>query len=91
MTQATKTRLVSIFLAFVLGVCAVITTAAQIPLVARAESITYSEVLDDLKKDTSFKPENYPTKADDYSLQIIQLAESVNKIGRASVGKECLE
>ena len=49
------------------------------PLVARAESITYSEVLDDLKKDTSFKPENYPTKADDYSLQIIQLAESVNK------------
>lgn len=79
MTQATKTRLVSIFLAFVLGVCVVITTAAQIPLVARAESITYSNVLDDLKKDTSFKPENYPTKADDYSLQIIQLAESVNK------------
>ena len=79
MTQATKTRLVSIFLAFVLGVCAVITTAAQIPLVARAESITYSEVLDDLKKDTSFDPDNYPSKADDYSLQVIQLAESVNK------------
>lgn len=79
MTQATKTRLVSFFLAFVLGICAVITTAAQTPLVARAESITYSGVMDDLKKDTSFKPENYPTKADDYSLQIIQLAESVNK------------
>lgn len=79
MTQATKTRLVSIFLAFVLGICAVITTAAQTPLVARAESITYSGVMEDLKKDTSFKPENYPSKADDYSLQIIQLAESVNK------------
>ena len=79
MTQATKTRLVSIFLAFVLGICAVITTAAQTPLVARAESITYSGVMEDLKKDTSFKPENYPTKADDYSLQIIQLAESVDK------------
>ena len=79
MTQATKTRLVSIFLAFVLGICAVITTAAQTPLVARAESITYSGVMDDLKKDTSFKPENYPSKADDYSLQIIQLAESTNK------------
>ena len=79
MTQATKTRLVSIFLAFVLGVCVVITTAAQIPLVARAESITYSGVMEDLKKDTSFKPENYPTKADDYSLQIIQLAESSDK------------
>ena len=79
MTQATKTRLVSIFLAFVLGICAVITTAAQTPLVARAESITYSGVMDDLKKDTSFNPGNYPSKADDYSLQIIQLAESVNK------------
>ena len=79
MTQATKTRLVSIFLAFVLGICAVITTAAQTPLVARAESITYSGVMEDLKKDASFKPENYPTKADDYSLQIIQLAESSDK------------
>lgn len=79
MTQATKTRLVSIFLAFVLGICAVITTAAQTPLVARAESITYSGVMEDLKKDTSFNPENYPSKADDYSLQIIQLAESVDK------------
>ena len=79
MTQATKTRLVSIFLAFVLGICAVITTAAQTPLVARAESITYSGVMEDLKKDTSFKSENYPSKADDYSLQIIQLAESTNK------------
>ncbi len=79
MTSTAKTRLVSIFLAFVLGICAVITTAAQTPLVARAESVTYSGVLDDLKKDTSFKTENYPTKTDDYSLQIIQLAESVNK------------
>ena len=39
----------------------------------------YSAVLDDLKKDTSFNTENYPTKADDYSLQIIQLAESSDK------------
>ena len=79
MKQATKTRLASIFLAFVLGVCAVITTTAQIPLAARAESITYSEVSDDLKKDKSFNADNYPAKANDYSLQIIQLAESVNK------------
>ena len=39
----------------------------------------YSAVLCDLKKDTSFNTENYPTKADDYSLQIIQLAESSDK------------
>ena len=79
MTQATKTRLVSIFLAIVLGVCAVITTAAHIPLAAKAENITYSEVSDDLKKDSSFSADNYPTNANDYSLKIIQLAESVNK------------
>ena len=35
--------------------------------------------MEDLKKDTSFNPDNYPTKAGDYSLQVIQLAESVNK------------
>ena len=36
----------------------------------------YSNVLDDLKKDNSFKISNYPEKTDDYSLRIIQLAES---------------
>ena len=35
--------------------------------------------MEDLKKDTSFNLGNYPTKADDYSLQIIQLAESSDK------------
>lgn len=79
MTQATKTRLVSIFLAFVLGISAVITTTAHAPFEARAESITYSGVLEDLKKDSSFNSSDYPAKSDDYSLQIIQLAESVDK------------
>ncbi len=78
MTRTMKTRIACMLLAFIAVFCTVF-TAVQTPVFARAESITYSEVLDDLKKDTSFKPENYPTKADDYSLQIIQLAESVNK------------
>ena len=78
MTRTMKTRIACMLLAFIAVFCTVITTV-QTPVFARAESITYSEVLDDLKKDTSFKPENYPSKADDYSLQIIQLAESVNK------------
>lgn len=39
----------------------------------------YSAVLDDLKKDTSFNTENYPTKADDYSLQIINLPKVLIK------------
>ena len=69
-------RKLKILLAFVLSVCAVFNAAHT---VARAEEITYTEVLTDLKKDSSFNADNYPTKADDYSLQIIQLAESVNK------------
>ena len=78
MTKTMKTKIVSMFFVFVAVFCTVF-TAVQTPVIAKAESITYSNVLDDLKKDTSFNPGNYPTKADDYSLQIIQLAESVNK------------
>lgn len=66
-------------LAFVLGISAVI-TAAQVPVIAKAEStITYTNVLEDLQRDSSFSKENYPEKATDYSLQIIQLAESSDK------------
>lgn len=69
-------RKLNILLAFVLSVCAVFNAAHTL---ATAEEITYTEVLTDLQKDSSFNADNYPTKADDYSLQIIQLAESVNK------------
>ena len=78
MTKAMKTKIISMFFVFVVVFCTVF-TAVQMPVIAKAESITYSNVLDDLKKDKSFDESNYPTKADDYSLQIIQLAESVNK------------
>ena len=43
-----------------------------------AETVEYSNVLDDLKKDSSFNPDDYPAKADDYSLQVIQIAEGAN-------------
>ena len=69
-------RKLNILLAFVLSVCAVFNAAHTL---ATAEEITYTEVLTDLQKDSSFNADNYPTKADDYSLRIIQLAESVNK------------
>lgn len=36
----------------------------------------YSNVLDDLKKDETFNILNYPIKSNDYSLQVIQIAES---------------
>ena len=43
---------------------------------AEGTSTTYSNVLDDLKKDPSFDPADYPDKPDDYSLKVIQIAES---------------
>lgn len=77
--MTTKKRLAVMLLAFVLGISAVI-AAAQVPVIAKAEStVTYTNVLEDLQRDSSFSKENYPEKATDYSLQIIQLAESSNK------------
>lgn len=40
---------------------------------------TYSNVLDDLKKDTSFNSENYPAVETDFSLNVIHVAESSTK------------
>ena len=45
--------------------------------VAFAED-TYTDVLEDLEKDESFSTSFYPTVADDYSLQVIQIAESTD-------------
>lgn len=45
---------------------------------AEGTTTTYSNVLDDLEKDESFNPEDYPAKADDYSLNVIQVAEGSN-------------
>ena len=78
MTMTMRTRFACMLLAFIAVFCTVI-TAVQTPVFAGVESITYSGVLDDLQNDKSFSADNYPIKADDYSLQIIQLAESVNK------------
>ena len=40
---------------------------------------TASGVLEDLSKDASFNTENYPSNAKDYSLSVMQLAESTDK------------
>lgn len=39
----------------------------------------YTSVLEDLQKDENFNAEDYPIVADDYSLQVITIAESENK------------
>ena len=51
----------------------------QTPLISKAESVQYTSVSEDLGKDSSFSKDNYPTKNGDYSIQVVQLAESVNK------------
>ena len=40
---------------------------------------TYTTVLEDLSKDSTFNAADYPNIEDDYSLQVIQIAESTNK------------
>ena len=47
--------------------------------VAFAEGKTASGVLEDLSKDASFNAENYPSNAKDFSLSVMQLAESADK------------
>ena len=57
-------------------------TGAQIFSAVAAESEnekTASGVLEDLSKDVSFNTENYLSNAKDYSLSVIQLAESADK------------
>ena len=44
-----------------------------------AEETEYSSVLEDLQKDETFNVEDYPVKEKDYSLQVIQIAESENQ------------
>lgn len=56
---------------FVLTVCMV-----NFSFLAYADSTEYSDVLDDLKKDVNFDESYYLEDTDDYSLQVIQLAES---------------
>lgn len=63
-------------LVFLLVFCSATSTGQS---TAYAESgVTYSGVLDDLKKDSSFDESFYPVIAGDYSLKLIQIAESTD-------------
>lgn len=46
---------------------------------ATSSNTLYTNVIDDLKKDSGFKSSNYPENAEDYGLRVIQLAESADK------------
>lgn len=45
---------------------------------AYAAAVDYSGVIQDLEKDENFNPEDYPQNNKDYSLQVIQIAESTD-------------
>lgn len=49
------------------------------PLSVSAETDSYSDVLSDLKRDPAFSPTEYTVFSNDYSLKVIQIAESIDK------------
>lgn len=55
-----------------------VTFTPNVALSVYADEIAYSGVIDDLSKDSTFDVANYPEIEDDYSLSVIQIAESVN-------------
>ena len=66
----------------IVTLCVFLTGAQSFSAVA-AESEnekTASGVLEDLSKDASFNAANYPSNAKDYSLSVMQLAESTDKV-----------
>ena len=72
-----REKILSIIFAFVVVVCTVLTAVHTKHFETKAEE--YSGVLQDLQKDESFQSGNYPLSENDYSLQLIQVAESTEK------------
>lgn len=71
-----KNKITYVFLALFLLVVTIIGGRGIIP--AFADNSSYTSVLTDLQKDSSFNANNYPDKFGDYSINVIQIAESVN-------------
>lgn len=63
-------------MAAILLVCSLFTLSCFAISAESSQSVTYSDVIEDLKKDSGFKVSNYPAIEDDYSIQVIQIAES---------------
>ena len=65
--------------ALLLAVCCLFQSVHTTTARADGTETVYSNVLDDLKRDPTFDFEKYPEIADDYSLQVFQIAESKDK------------
>lgn len=72
-----REKILSMIFAFAIVVCTVLTAVHTKQFETKAEG--YSGVLQDLQKDKSFQSGNYPLSENDYSLQLIQVAESTEK------------
>ena len=76
LTITNKKRITAFLLALLLVIEVMFSLS---PLRASAEGrIEHSDVLEDLQKDPEFNPEDYPADPNDYSLKVIQVAESEN-------------
>lgn len=69
-------RLFGVFFALVLLVSAVMSGRVTLP--AFAAETGYTGALEDLQKDENFNVSDYPDKANDYSINVIQIAESTD-------------
>lgn len=58
-----------------LTVFIVITLGSGLSSIAFADTVSYTDVLDDLRKDETFDVSKYAENTKDYSLQVIQIAE----------------
>ena len=65
--------IVAVLIAFIMLIPSMAGGGAQY---ASAAATSYSDVLDDLKKDAAFNPEAYPKGGGKYKIEIIQVAES---------------
>lgn len=78
MTNINK-RIAAVFAVLILCVCALFTSVMpSLAYAAETETITYSNVLTDLQKDSNFKFGEYPTNNSDYSISVIQVAETTD-------------
>ena len=71
-------RILVILAAFFTALLFLITPTVQASA-DETSDIRYTDVLEDLKKDESFDETKYPAKADDYSLKVLQIGETVDR------------
>lgn len=77
-----KCVLKNFILVFLLCFMLCISNVTTLPLTLRADAVIeggYTNVLDDLNKNENFDIENYPSVSNNADLQVIQIAESVDR------------